>query len=569
MSKSLKERIVYAASRRTAIRMVVIVGLTGYIFVKCLARYTFKKDKNRKIALATAAAMITAISAPAPGLLYADNKSDLDAKVRTSTKTEFENVTSYVVRITNKGDEPINNIKIKAKGLKLVLDLKATAENNDIPDAPTNDTPAYVEVGNNISSENEIIIPDEISAPGENTNPEGITAPDGSTIPSVDVKPGNNNTDETNNPILDSLEPGESIDIGIIPDDSGKDEGEIKVSGDGEEGKETDEANVTTGQMDDMLSNQEKQNEENPTPDESDENDLDDTQNGTSSSGNPNTDSFDDTQKSDEPESDPEDGSVDTVDDETGAETEDETDPETEGGDLSDETDDELEGEDDIEEDSEKDLESPDKEETKEESEQESEEKSEEDEESEEDTEEEDEEGKKERDIISVTLPTTFEIPMFEIGDSVAVMSEDIPICNMSDFPLDVSVTSVNLDVGASIDKDRVKSSRIEVDTEEVFNLDEIASHCNIFMNVIGYENGMSTYFIPEGTSYNVTSFRLSECKDLPNMQRIMNSRFIETCDSPDYAVINLRGSVMDGIMIDEAKCNMSVRVTFDFDKVE
>lgn len=169
-------------------------------------------------------------------------------------------------------------------------------------------------------------------------------------------------------------------------------------------------------------------------------------------------------------------------------------------------------------------------------------------------TETEEEEEEKDRDIISVTLPTTFNIPMYQVGNGLEVVSDDVVVKNLSDFPVDVDITGVNVDIDQSVEDD-VYIATLGTDADYIYDLNEIAATTNLALYVLESGGWTSSFPLAEGENPDLTSFRLSE----------NNEAAAEAGEN--QATIKVRGKIMDGIFFPGMNCDLRVLVTFDFRK--
>lgn len=168
--------------------------------------------------------------------------------------------------------------------------------------------------------------------------------------------------------------------------------------------------------------------------------------------------------------------------------------------------------------------------------------------EQEEDTEETEE---KRADIISVTLPTTFSIPMFAQGSKVGVQSEQVVLENHSEFPVDVNITSVTMTVQRSTQESKIYQAVVDTESGKTYDLtkEAEAKTCHLTMEV---KNGgvRRRYRIEEGENEDITTFTLGT----------------ESADRK--ASLDLFGEATHGREgWDEGDLN--VKITFDFRKIE
>ena len=173
---------------------------------------------------------------------------------------------------------------------------------------------------------------------------------------------------------------------------------------------------------------------------------------------------------------------------------------------------------------------------------------------------EEPDEDKKEEDngIISVTLPTSFDIPMFNRDNSLEVVSDDISIRNRSEFPIDVKITSVNVSIKQSVDN-KIYSTKLCTNNEYVYDLDEIAAHSDLDLHLYTGDNKERIYDLSEGENTDVASFSLAENRD--------EADDTGTAGGSDEAAVNLRGTLMNGIFLPGMRCDLKVQVVFDFNR--
>ena len=168
------------------------------------------------------------------------------------------------------------------------------------------------------------------------------------------------------------------------------------------------------------------------------------------------------------------------------------------------------------------------------------------------------EKEKEDNGIISVTLPTSFDIPMINRDNSLEVVSEDISIRNRSEFPIDVKISSVNVSIKQSVDN-KIYSTRLCTNNEYVYDLDEIAAHSDLDLHLYTGDNKERIYDLSEGENTDVASFSLAENRE--------ETAGTGDAGGSDEAAVNLRGTLMNGIFLPGMRCDLKVQVVFDFNR--
>ena len=556
--KGIKEKIISAAKRIRPLRMLIIVWLVVFIFVRCLLRYTFKGKQNKKIALATAAALVSALAAPAPGFLLADDASDISIKIQSSRGTDFAGVTCYVAHITNSADEAPYNVKISGDGVKLVgfyEDGKQLIESGDIKKAIKARSKAS-------DKESEDEIPTEL------------------TRESGEIELGDY-----------ELEPGESVDLGIVLEDdfSVDEDAEISVAAEYEGEEESEEITLSDEQIENLLEDAQEDNaDENEITDaenvdseepEAEASDVDTDENeadadDSEDAGAESTDSDDmDVESadsddvglegngadSDEPSMDEDTEDAEPVDDdEDSDETETAEDIENPEDAESVETldeesfetdeDNEAISDEDAPETDEDDIESTESESADEES----------------DSDDSEDETDSELDIVSVVVPTEFELKIFPQVDGCQIYSEDIVIQNKGTVPVNVDIEAVTITVDRQNIENPVICSSVPIDgNTNIYSVNNIRKEAYIDMEVENSKGGIFGCALWEG----VTEHPLMLLRgDSPSLNVI--SDFIELQNSDennDYAIIRFRGTIEKGSENLWETGDLKVRIDYDF----
>ena len=160
--------------------------------------------------------------------------------------------------------------------------------------------------------------------------------------------------------------------------------------------------------------------------------------------------------------------------------------------------------------------------------------------------------------VISVTLPTTFDIPMVDVNNSLQVDSDDIYIKNNSSFPIDVNISSVDTSIKQRIVDKKECRAVLKTDSDRVYDLDKIAQNSDIRLHLNHGEKHDEVYPLIEGKNTDIASFSLSEGKEeKPDM------------DAGNMAIMNLRGTIMDGIFFPGMRCDIKAQLIFEFNRTE
>jgi hypothetical protein len=157
-------------------------------------------------------------------------------------------------------------------------------------------------------------------------------------------------------------------------------------------------------------------------------------------------------------------------------------------------------------------------------------------------TEEQEEEKQAPDDVISIVLPTSFDITMNPWNVTEQVSSSDITICNKSTFPVDVQITSVDV----SIDKSSPDGDK---------------KGCDIRMELLTSDADTQVFDTPEGVSENITSFTMAGKTD--------EETDTDESDVDDYAVIRFRGMLNKEASNLWRDGDLKIKVVFSFSKHE
>lgn len=162
-----------------------------------------------------------------------------------------------------------------------------------------------------------------------------------------------------------------------------------------------------------------------------------------------------------------------------------------------------------------------------------------------------DEAVEEENDIIRVTLPTSFDIPMLRNGNGLDVYSEPITISNKSGFPVDMTVRSVDVDIRQGFASDGLYKATVKTENDKPYDLEKISRYSSFQMHLETTDAEDEVVWLENGYNENVFSTMLDG----------------GASGSGTDASLYLRGRLMDGIYYDGMTCNLRVRVIFSFKK--
>ena len=171
--------------------------------------------------------------------------------------------------------------------------------------------------------------------------------------------------------------------------------------------------------------------------------------------------------------------------------------------------------------------------------------------------------------VFSITLPTTFEIPMFSTDEGIEVMSEDVVLCNEGDFPVDVTVSRVEVSVKRRLPESTVRQVMMPVDGNITHDLVEEAKQCDLSLRLLLDGQDAQERPAPEGVMENAAVFTLAAKQLGTDAEQLMEDRFADQVDSPDYAILNFRGTATDGTGFTWEKGDLKAKIVFSFAKHE
>lgn len=155
--------------------------------------------------------------------------------------------------------------------------------------------------------------------------------------------------------------------------------------------------------------------------------------------------------------------------------------------------------------------------------------------------------------VVSVVLPTSFDISMYPAGEEPGtIKSSDIIICNKSVFPINVVVktTTVNIDS----DKDTEGKEK----------------NCDINLELLEAEQEKKTVMLQEGEQSDLMTFRLEtvSLKTDPDelLTQAAEKKHLKLIHSDDYAAMRLTGSMSAA---DWKDGDLKVKIVFDFKRAD
>lgn len=157
------------------------------------------------------------------------------------------------------------------------------------------------------------------------------------------------------------------------------------------------------------------------------------------------------------------------------------------------------------------------------------------------------------RDIISVVVPTSFDITLYKgygEGAEAYVQGDDIVLCNKSDFPVEVSVKQLKINT---------KSKEDEKGRKKSLNL-------NLGLLQAGQEE--KSIPVADGDNAGVLTFTLAEGREDTDSRQLLSKASEESrvglIKTPDYAAVRMYGSAS---YADWKDGDLNVKIVFDFTK--
>lgn len=179
-------------------------------------------------------------------------------------------------------------------------------------------------------------------------------------------------------------------------------------------------------------------------------------------------------------------------------------------------------------------------------------------------------------DVISVVLPTRFAVKMDPFSKEDQVVGDNIVVCNKSDFPVDVAISSVEVSVDQSIpDHPSYYNEVLQTDGEDrpVYDLHSVAQEkqksCDLKLRLMKANEATAIFAIPEGETENLIGFQLAGGNSDTDAETLQEDAYANTVKSPDYAILNIRGNLSKGTESLWKDGDLKIKIVFDFRKVE
>lgn len=180
--------------------------------------------------------------------------------------------------------------------------------------------------------------------------------------------------------------------------------------------------------------------------------------------------------------------------------------------------------------------------------------------------------------VVSVVLPTSFRIAIrpYEIGENVQIYSDDVVICNKSEFPVDVEVSSVEVEINHATPEGKIVTKRVPVSeggSSDVLDLTESMEvpmkDCKINFKLREAGKEPLLLLLAEGNNEDVARFTLEAGQEGTNSQELMGQRYVDMVASSDYAIINICGDLSEGSGDLWRSEDLVVRLVFQFHRKE
>ena len=169
---------------------------------------------------------------------------------------------------------------------------------------------------------------------------------------------------------------------------------------------------------------------------------------------------------------------------------------------------------------------------------------------------------KDQKEIVNVVLPTSFNILVLPDDQGNQLYGEDIVLCNKSSFPVQVDVTSAQVQVDHSI-----QNPAIDFQTNSGVGSPIQNKDFDLSLQLLQADNLKKTIRLPEGNTQDVASFVLSGKNPATDFQTLQKSQ-VNKIDSPDYAVLNIRGTIDQNMKYCWKNDDLHVKIVFRFNKL-
>ena len=170
--------------------------------------------------------------------------------------------------------------------------------------------------------------------------------------------------------------------------------------------------------------------------------------------------------------------------------------------------------------------------------------------------------------VISVVLPTSVGIAMMPYEIENQIFGDDIVVCNRSEFPVDVHVSKAEVvvdhtPVEASVYQLVLAEQKIG---DEVYQLETLPKECDVILQLLTVDEDTQSFRLKEGIKDDIVDFSLDKANEKTDVDALFAVQDAGEVLSPDYAIVNLRGTLSPAAWQDG---DLKVRLVFNFEKAK
>lgn len=178
-------------------------------------------------------------------------------------------------------------------------------------------------------------------------------------------------------------------------------------------------------------------------------------------------------------------------------------------------------------------------------------------------------------DVVSVVLPTSFGMTIYPYASNGNIWGDDIVIANQSEFPVEVTLQSAQVNIDHTLPEDRIMKSTIPVGNtvEQPIDLTQLEddtvkdAFLNLNLKMLGDQN--SVLELEEGYSTPGNQFVLEPKNPDTDFVAIQSDPSEKSVTSGDYAIVNVRGTIAEGSESMWKDGDIAVSLTFTFQKLQ
>ncbi|MCM1282794.1 MAG: hypothetical protein NC242_04020 [Roseburia sp.] len=178
-------------------------------------------------------------------------------------------------------------------------------------------------------------------------------------------------------------------------------------------------------------------------------------------------------------------------------------------------------------------------------------------------------------DVVSVVLPTSFAMTIFPYASNGNIWGEDIVVANQSEFPVEVTLKSTQIDIDHTLPENKIIKSSVPVGNvlEQPIDLTKQEdgsikdAKLNLNLKMFGRKN--SVLELQEGYSMPGTRFVLEPGNPDTNAAALQSDPNEKSVISGDYAIVNIRGTIAEGSEYMWKDGDIAVALTFTFRRLE